>query len=170
MQNSQLNIFQKLKKYSLRLVVRLLAQTEQLLRLPGVLALRAYELRQRLAALLRYADAVAVEPVVAQVAADVELGLVVRRPTHAVQLLLFAAGTLRRRGRLRLLDAGAFLAAGRRPARVLREDRRGGGGGGGRGLALAAARAHLVLLVALELRSGREFFGYFLLFFFLISV
>lgn len=58
--------------YSLRLVVRLLAQTVQLLRFPGVLALAAHKLVDLLRLLLGDADAIAVEPVIAQITTHVE--------------------------------------------------------------------------------------------------
>lgn len=85
----------------LRFIVGLPAEAKQFLRVARVFALRADELGYRFAALLGDADAVAVEPVVAEVASHVELGLVVGRPADAVQLLLLggAAGALRRRRR-----------------------------------------------------------------------
>lgn len=55
-----------------------------------MLALTANKLGQLLGAVLANADALAVEPVVAQVAANVELAVIVRRAAQAEQFLLLA--------------------------------------------------------------------------------
>lgn len=134
-----------------------------------MLALGANELGHGLAALLRDPDALSVEPVVAQVAADIELGLVVRRPAHAVQLLLLAARLARRRAVLVVVLAPVPLRTGRAAGwigRLVGVGRRvaGRGGqvvlGGGTGApAAVVGRAHLVLLVAFETGAGGKLVG-----------
>lgn len=74
----------------LRLIVRLAAQTVQLLRVARMLAFAAHELGQRLRSILADADALAVEPIVAQIAAHIELGVIVRRPAQTEEFLFFA--------------------------------------------------------------------------------
>lgn len=105
----------------LGLVVRFAAQAVKLLRVARVPALAAHELRQRLRRLLGDADALAVEPVVAQVAAHVELGVVVRRAAQAEEFLLVVgrvAVARRRRGVSRtgrmvaMVGGGGALASG----------------------------------------------------------
>lgn len=74
----------------LRLIVRLAAQTVQLLCVARMLAFAAHELGQRLRSVLADADALAVEPIVAQIAAHIELGVIVRRPAQTEEFLFFA--------------------------------------------------------------------------------
>lgn len=86
------------KRHLLRFIVRLLAEAVELLSVPGVFALLADKLSHALALLLGNADAFAVEPVVAKVAANVELGVVVGRATRAEELLFTTAAAGAARG------------------------------------------------------------------------
>ena len=144
--------------YLLGVVVRLLTQAIQLLRVLRLLALVAHELRQRPTALLGDSHAVAVEPITAQIAPDVELRFVVRRPTYTVQLFFLDGGPLGRRvlRRLRLLLA-LFLA------RRLGDLRYDGRRRRSCGFSLAAACAHFVLLASFHFRACGQLFGYFFL-------
>ena len=77
----------------LRFVVRLLTQTIELLRVARFVAAVAHKLAHRLTHGFRDANAAAMEPIGAQIAAHVKLGVVVGRPADTVQLLLVAAFT-----------------------------------------------------------------------------
>lgn len=142
---------------SLRFIIRLLAEAVELLGVPGVFAFLADELSHALALLLRNSNAVPVEPIVAQVAPDVELGVIVGGAARAEELLLAvsasgAAG--RRRALLPLLGRRLIGRARRRGGQPGRRLLTRGrlwwlGAGGGRSAVLALGGAHLLLLVAL---------------------
>lgn len=72
----------------LRLVVRLPAQTEQFLSITGMLALATNEFRDAFRFFLCNVNTFAVEPIIAQITADIKHGIIVRRLANAVKLLL----------------------------------------------------------------------------------
>lgn len=123
------------------------AQTEELLSVPGVLAFVADELGHGFAALLRDADTVPVEPIVAQITANVEFGFVVRRTTDAVQFLLLGVAFAQPRGRRLVLLVPLVLAGALAGVCV-----NGRSGLLGDLFPFAASYPHFVLLTSLQFR------------------
>lgn len=130
-------------------------------------ALRTNELCHGLAALLRDTHTFSMEPVVAQVATDVELSLVVRRPAHTIQLLLLVPRLAGRRAVLVVVLAPVALGTGRTAGRIGWLVGRWVAGRGGElvlgsrtgASSAVVGRADLVLLVAFETCAGGKFVG-----------
>lgn len=140
--------------YLLRSIIRLFAQTEQFLSVSGVFTLSANEFRHGFAAFFRDTDAIAMEPIITQITANIKLRLVVRLSADAVQLFLFGRPAL---VRWRPLAFVSFLVL----IWIFAAVRENGSCNGCGRFPFAWTRSYFVLFSSFHFGSSCQLFGYF---------